>query len=128
MTFISVSEYAHYLSKLLLVTISTDVTEMHIAWGPCIEPAWAQVGLALDRLNKATVDPSNPMPFWDKSRLLLHGRLIASMQKCNLLLLSTRDPYVSTEQLDTEWQNIYMDWTNGEEFCFWYHFMAQKLL
>ena len=89
---------------------------MHIAWGPCIEPAWAQVGLALDMLNKATVDPSNPMPFWDKTRLLLHGRLIACMQKCNLLWLSTRDPYVSTEQLDTEWQNIYMDWTNGKDW------------
>ncbi|XP_033627571.1 protein KIAA0100-like isoform X2 [Asterias rubens] len=93
--------------------LATDITEMHIAWGPCIEPAWAQVGLALDMLNKATVDPSNPMPFWDKTRLLLHGRLIACMQKCNLLWLSTRDPYVSTEQLDTEWQNIYMDWTNA---------------
>ena len=87
---------------------------MHLAWGPCIEPAWAQVGLALDMLNKASVDPSQPMPFWDKIRLLLHGRLIASVQKCNLLWLSTRDPYVSTEQLDMEWQNIYMDWTNGE--------------
>ncbi|XP_022101959.1 protein KIAA0100-like isoform X3 [Acanthaster planci] len=93
--------------------MATDATEMHIAWGPCIEPAWAQVGLAMDMLNKASVDPSQPMPFWDKTRLLLHGRLIASVQKCNLLWLSTRDPYVSTEQLDMEWQNIYMDWTNA---------------
>ena len=84
-----------------------------MAYGPSMEPAWAQVNLAMNLLNRPSVDPSRPVPFWDKSRLLFHGRLTVSLEQCNMLWLTTKDPYNTTEQLDWEWRNIYLDWTNG---------------
>ena len=85
-----------------------------MTYGPTIEPGWATVNLAMDLLNKPSVDPSKPVAFWDKMRLLYHGRLTASVQQCNMLWLATRDPYNITECLDWEWKDVYLDWTNGE--------------
>ncbi|XP_072163323.1 bridge-like lipid transfer protein family member 2 [Diadema setosum] len=93
--------------------LTTDATEMSMAYGPSIESAWNQIGLAANLLNRPSVDPSKPLPFWDKSRLLFHGRLTISLQQCNMLWLTTKDPYNTTEQLDWEWTDIYLDWTNA---------------
>ncbi|XP_078495659.1 bridge-like lipid transfer protein family member 2 [Ciona intestinalis] len=97
--------------------LSSEVHVFNMAWGPCWEPAWGQVNLATNLLTKATVDPSTPLPWWDKSRNLLHGRFAMSMDRANLLHLASLDPYNTTEHMHWDWKNLYMDWTPG---CFLY--------
>ncbi|XP_071848291.1 bridge-like lipid transfer protein family member 2 isoform X2 [Apostichopus japonicus] len=93
--------------------LATDVKEWRLAWGPSFEPAWAQINLCLNLLNKPSVDPSPPVPFWDKIRHLYHGRLVASVEQMNLYWLAMKNPYQTTELLDWEWKNCYIDWQNA---------------
>uniref|UniRef100_H2Z401 FMP27/BLTP2/Hobbit GFWDK motif-containing RBG unit domain-containing protein n=1 Tax=Ciona savignyi TaxID=51511 RepID=H2Z401_CIOSA len=97
--------------------LSSEVHVFNMAWGPCWEPAWGQVNLATNLLAKMTIDPSRPLPWWDKSRNLFHGRLAMSMDRANLLHLASLDPYNTTEHVHWDWKNLYMDWTPG---CFLY--------
>ena len=62
-------------------------------------------------------DPSLPMPFWDKSRLLLHGRLTTSIDRMKWIYTVSQDPYNTTELLDWTWNNAVTDWTNGRPLC-----------
>lgn len=94
----------------------SDIKEWRLAWGPSFEPAWAQIQICLNLLNKPSVDPSRPLPFWDKIRLLYHGRLVMSVEQVNLYWLAMKNPYHTTELLDWEWKNFYMDWQNGR-YC-----------
>ena len=58
-------------------------------WGPCWDPAWTLIGQSVDLLTKPTVDPSPPLAWWDKSRLLLHGRWVMDIDQANLHQLAT---------------------------------------
>jgi hypothetical protein len=51
------------------------------AYGPCWEGAMAQLNLCLDKIVHPARDPSRPMPWWDKSRLYLHGRFTSQVCK-----------------------------------------------
>ena len=53
-----------------------------------------------DLLTTPTVDPSLPLPFWDKFRLLVHGRLQLSAKQATLVLHATHDPYDLREYLE----------------------------
>lgn len=59
-------------------------------------------------------DPSPPLPFWDKMRLFLHGRLTMVVDQLTVLLHASLDPYNTTEEMELTWNNLVMDWTNGE--------------
>nr|KAG5698428.1 hypothetical protein BaRGS_006623 [Batillaria attramentaria] len=75
-----------------------DITNMHVwgrlidlktytlAYGVCWEPAVALFNLAMDLISKPSVDPSRPLPFWDKMRLLLHGRLTMAIARMSWLV------------------------------------------
>ncbi|XP_078679800.1 bridge-like lipid transfer protein family member 2 isoform X1 [Branchiostoma floridae x Branchiostoma belcheri] len=93
--------------------LSCDAQTFRYAWGPCWDPAISQVNLALDYLTKPSIDPSKPLPWWDKSRLLYHGRLTMSVEKMSLLMHASLDPYNSTEEMAWEWKDLYMDWTTA---------------
>nr|CAB3258519.1 UPF0378 protein KIAA0100-like [Phallusia mammillata] len=95
--------------------LTSEVNTFNMAWGPCWDPAWSQVNLAFNLLSKLSVDPSNPLPWWDKSRLLFHGRLAMFMERANLLHLASLDPYNTTEHMHWDWKNMSMGWTPG---CF----------
>lgn len=58
-------------------------------WGPCWDPAWTLIGQSVDLLTKPTVDPSPPLAWWDKSRLLLHGHWVMDIDQANLHQLAT---------------------------------------
>jgi hypothetical protein len=58
-------------------------------------------------------DPSPPLSFWDKMRLLLHGRLTMVVQQLTVLLHASLDPYNTTEEMELTWNQVVMDWTNG---------------
>ena len=64
------------------------------------------------------VDPSPRMPFWDKSRLLLHGRLTTAISEMKWQYLVTLDPYCTTEIFDWTWSEAITDWTNGNSTLF----------
>lgn len=47
-------------------------------------------------------------------RLLMHGRLTMMVQRLQVLLHASLDPYNTTEEMALTWENVVMDWTNGD--------------
>ncbi|XP_049582720.1 bridge-like lipid transfer protein family member 2 isoform X1 [Syngnathus scovelli] len=88
-----------------------------IVWGPCWDPAWTLIGQSVDLLTKPTADPSPLLAWWDKSRLLLHGRFVMDIEQANLHQLATEDPYNTTENLHWEWSKLNFD-SNPGQFVF----------
>ncbi|XP_061684367.1 bridge-like lipid transfer protein family member 2 isoform X2 [Syngnathoides biaculeatus] len=88
-----------------------------IVWGPCWDPAWTLIGQSVDLLTKMTADPSPLLTWWDKSRLLLHGRWVMDIDQANLHQLATEDPYNTTENLHWEWSKLNFNW-NPDQFVF----------
>ena len=84
-----------------------------LAYGVCWEPAVALYNQSMDLINRPSVDPSSPLPFWDKMRLLFHGRFTLSIARMSWLYHASFDPYNNTELMDWTWTNLAMDWTNG---------------
>jgi RNA pol II promoter Fmp27 protein domain len=93
---------------------SCDVEHFSYAFGPCWEPVIAQCNLSFERISSPSRDPSPPLPFWDKIRLLFHGRLTMSMQTMAVLLHASLDPYNTTEEMELTWSEVVMDWTNAK--------------
>lgn len=103
------------------------------AFGPCWEPVIAQcnlgklntkpflyktkpkivVILAAEKISSPSRDPSPPLSFWDKVRLLMHGRLTMVVKQLTVLLHASLDPYNTTEEMELTWNQVVMDWTNG---------------
>ncbi|XP_042342340.1 protein KIAA0100-like isoform X1 [Plectropomus leopardus] len=92
----------------------SNISLYTIVWGPCWDPAWTLIGQSVDLLTKPTVDPSPPLAWWDKSRLLLHGRWVMDIEQANLHQLATEDPYNTTENLHWEWSKLNFDWNPGQ--------------
>ena len=63
--------------------LCSKMSLFQIAYGPCWEGTMAQFNLALDKIIHPARDPSRPMPWWDKSRLYLHGNFTAQVQQVN---------------------------------------------
>ncbi|XP_069471435.1 bridge-like lipid transfer protein family member 2 isoform X2 [Ambystoma mexicanum] len=97
--------YHDFHSEIFLYTI---------VWGPCWDPAWTLVGQAIDLLTKPSVDPSPLLPWWDKSRLLLHGHWHMDIDQANLHQLATEDPYNTTENMHWEWNKLSFNWNPGQ--------------
>lgn len=86
LTYSKMFEYSVFLfSSFFLANISLYT----IVWGPCWDPAWTLIGQAVDLLTKPTADPSPLLAWWDKSRLLLHGRWHMNIDQANLHQLAT---------------------------------------
>ncbi|XP_050696104.1 protein KIAA0100-like [Eriocheir sinensis] len=93
---------------------SCEVKSFTAAYGPCWEPAVAQFNIALSLINQPSRDPSAPLPWWDKMRLLFHGRLTLMVERMTLLLHASLDPYNTTEEMELTWTSLTMDWTNAK--------------
>ncbi|TNN66058.1 Protein KIAA0100 [Liparis tanakae] len=94
--------------------LKSNISLYTIVWGPCWDPAWTLIGQSVDLLTKPTVDPSPLLAWWDKSRLLLHGRWVMDIDEANLHQLATEDPYNTTENLHWEWNKLNFDWNPGQ--------------
>ncbi|XP_036392090.1 protein KIAA0100-like [Megalops cyprinoides] len=92
----------------------SDIALYTIVWGPCWDPAWTLIGQVVDLLTKPTADPSPPLAWWDKSRLLLHGRWVMDIEQANLHQLATEDPYNTTENMHWEWNKLNFAWNPGQ--------------
>ncbi|XP_030385749.1 protein KIAA0100 [Scaptodrosophila lebanonensis] len=84
------------------------------AFGPCWEPVMAQCNLSFEKISAPSKDPSPPLPFWDKMRLLLHGRLTLIAKQFTVLLHASLDPYNTTEEMELTWNNCGIVWTNAK--------------
>nr|CAD7259627.1 unnamed protein product [Timema shepardi] len=91
-----------------------EIQHISYAFGPCWEPVIAQCNLSFERISPPSQDPSPPLPFWDKMRLLFHGRLTMFMHQMTVLLHASLDPYNTTEEMELTWSDVAMDWTNAK--------------
>ena len=87
-----------------------------IAYGPCKEGTMAQFNLALDKIIQPPRNPSQPLPWWDKSRLYFHGRLSIFVEHLQWLYHVSMDPNNRTEEMKWIWSNLFFDWTNQRLF------------
>ncbi|XP_075760621.1 bridge-like lipid transfer protein family member 2 [Pelodiscus sinensis] len=92
----------------------SEILQCTIVWGPCWDPAWTLIGQCVDLLTKASEDPSPPLPWWDKSRLLLHGDWHLDIEQANLHQLAAEDPYNTTENMHWEWSHLAFHWRPGQ--------------
>lgn len=74
----------------------------------------AQCNLSFEKIFAPSRDPSPTMPFWDKMRLLYHGRLTVIAKQYTVLLHASLDPYNSTEEMELTWNNCGIIWTNAK--------------
>ena len=74
----------------------------------------AQVNLCLNGITPRTIDPSPLLPWWDKTRLYLHGRWSFAANKMSWLYHVASSPYNNTEEMEWVWDKSYVDWTNGK--------------
>ncbi|XP_070246469.1 bridge-like lipid transfer protein family member 2 isoform X4 [Bos mutus] len=92
----------------------SEIFQYTVVWGPCWDPAWTLIGQCVDLLTKPSADPSPPLPWWDKSRLLFHGDWHMDIEQANLHQLATEDPYNTTENMHWEWNHLSFHWKPGQ--------------
>ncbi|XP_054707310.1 LOW QUALITY PROTEIN: protein hobbit-like [Uloborus diversus] len=94
--------------------LTFDMEEMSMAYGPSWEPIMAQISLAMELISRPSLDPSPALPWWDKMRLLYHGRLTFLAQRLALYMRASLDPYNTTEHMEISWSEVFIEWTNGK--------------
>ncbi|KOC61463.1 UPF0378 protein KIAA0100 [Habropoda laboriosa] len=93
--------------------LNWDIDKFRYAFGPCWEPVIAQCNLSFEKIIHPSRDPSPPLPFWDKMRLAVHGRLTLCVKQLTVLLHGSLDPYNTTEEMELTWSGLELDWTQG---------------
>lgn len=91
-----------------------DLDYLCYAFGPCWEPVMAQCNLSFEKISAPSKDPSPPLPFWDKMRLLFHGKLTILAKQFTILLHASLDPYNTTEEMELTWHNCGIIWGNAK--------------
>ncbi|XP_052757445.1 protein hobbit [Galleria mellonella] len=94
--------------------VCCEMAQFSYAFGPCWEPVIAHCNLAFDQVSRPSLDPSAPLAWWDKVRLLMHGRLTVNCARFTCLLHVSLDPYNTTEEMEVTWTDLVLDWTNGK--------------
>lgn len=94
--------------------LSWGMESLCMAYGVCWEPVMAQIALALEYITKPSADPSPVLPWWDKIRLLFHGRHTFYFQNLTFLLHASLDPYNTLEQMEIAWSDVIIEWTNAK--------------
>ena len=90
--------------------LATDVECWRMAHGSCWEPALSQFSISLAHMTGTSLDPSPALPWWDKIRLIFHGRLLLAARSTQLLLHASLDPYNTTEEMAFSFTDMELDW------------------
>lgn len=85
-----------------------------MAYGPSWEPVMSQISLAMEAVSRPSLDPSPALPWWDKMRLIYHGRFTLLSQHLALFMRASLDPYNITEHMEISWSEVFIEWTNGK--------------
>lgn len=94
--------------------LDMEMEQCIYAFGPCWEPVMAQYNLSFEKISAPSRDPSPVLPFWDKMRLLFHGRMTMIVKQFTVLLHASLDPYNTTEEMELTWNNCGIVWTNAK--------------
>jgi hypothetical protein len=71
-------------------------TPLLLSYGPCYAGAFFQLSRSMSMLTKPSLDPNEPLSWWDKVRLMIHGKIVGSASErseVRFRLLGSRDPY-----------------------------------
>ncbi|CAH8862289.1 unnamed protein product [Trichobilharzia szidati] len=94
--------------------LNADVKSLHICYGANWEPTISWLNQRLDDIKPLTKDKSYPpLGWWDKSRLLLHGRFLFAVDAMHWLYSTSLSPYNSTEFFTWQWNRVVVNWENG---------------
>ncbi|KRX15358.1 Uncharacterized protein T07_4304 [Trichinella nelsoni] len=104
----------HFLALLkYFYDLNTVIGELRWTYGPCWDPCLSMISACWELVNRPSLDPSPRLPFWDRIRLLLHGRLRVRCGQVVTSILASADPYNGTERLECTWDQLILEWTNG---------------
>ncbi|VDQ14962.1 unnamed protein product [Trichobilharzia regenti] len=102
---------------------------MHICYGANWEPTISWLNQRLDDIKPLTKDKSYPpLGWWDKSRLLLHGRFLFAVDAMHWLYSTSLSPYNSTEFFTWQWNRVVVNWENGNMSVFHIHFSVITII
>ena len=87
---------------------------MKIAHGAAWEPVLAQLSLCFENIIKPSRDPSPGLPWWDKLRLLFHGRLVVVGESLSIRFHASLDPYNKTEFMEMVFIKSIIEWTTSK--------------
>ncbi|KAL6949110.1 hypothetical protein ACO0QE_001600 [Hanseniaspora vineae] len=83
------------------VTFNVDHKDPSIiTWGKSLQPAYQAVMIWFDYFTKPPLDPSPKIGFWDKFRLLIHGKMVwnwSPRSELHLNIKGSSDPYKITD-------------------------------
>lgn len=81
-----------------LKIVSRSSRSTILSWGKSLQPAISTVMLCLDCVSKPPIDRSPSIGWWDKFRLIMHGRFHFEWKgNVNLYIKGSIDPYKLTE-------------------------------
>lgn len=122
----------HVLRSLDPVKFFHDITVVSrartlaiISWGKSFQPSISTAMLCFDNVSKPPLDSSPPIGWWDKIRLIVHGKVhFAFAGKLNLFIKGLTDPY----KLIDDGSGFVFSWNNGVTLDINKHGDGQRLV